>query len=76
MSSTGLVPGVSVEKKLKSSFQVLNKTKSRSRLRYILNNYELYLFLLPVIVHLAIFSYYTAIIQYMEFRLHSGIMIP
>lgn len=35
------------------------KISFRKKLEYIKRNYELYLFLLPVVIHLAIFSYYT-----------------
>jgi putative aldouronate transport system permease protein len=35
------------------------KTGFRKKLKYLKMNYELYLFLIPVIIHLAIFSYYT-----------------
>lgn len=36
-----------------------DKISFKKKLKYIRKNYELYLFLLPVIIHLAIFSYYT-----------------
>lgn len=49
------------------------KISLRKKLKYVRKNYELYLFLLPVIIHLAIFSYYTMYGVQIAFRDYNAV---
>lgn len=49
------------------------KVSFRKKIKYVRKNYELYLFLLPVIIHLAIFSYYTMYGVQIAFRDYNAV---
>lgn len=66
------VPEISSIKGVKNAIKE-EKMTFKKKLKYVIKNYELYLFLLPVIIHLAIFSYYTMYGVQIAFRDYNAV---
>lgn len=57
-------------------YQVLQKTKKNSALRYLIRNWELYAFMLPALVYLVLYCYYPMYgvqIAFKDYRIAQGI---